>query len=393
MKQVCKYVLFFFFLLLVLQTQAQFNIDLKDTSLEVAMIKARARHKPVFLMCFASWCPHCAKMKKQVFTDSAVAAFYNGHFVCVAIDMEKGKGVDLHKFYGIKSYPTFIFLDSNSTVLYRTTGEFKPDEFVWEGMNALNPQRQINWLKKQFEGDVSNPEKCYDYLRTLRKAELDHTVMLQQYLATQSNQQLLSEVNWRILANGIHDISSPQFRFILDHQSDYARLASPQRVENKIVYTIKEVFEPLVDSNDLQQYAAMREKAAGIQYFKVDSLFFNYDIQLYEKNLNWPAYQATTLKGVFLYAWNNYAQLNKIAGNYLQQVSDTNALVHAIQWVQHSLALQEEYGTYILCAKLYKKINHKTSARQMAQKGKDMALKYGWDHADADRLLEELGKW
>jgi hypothetical protein len=170
----------------------------------------------------------------------------------------------------------------------------------------------------------------------------------------------------------------------------YAQLASPERVEKKIVFTVKEILAPLIDANDTINYFSKRQLALNIHHPAVDSLVFSYDLMVYEKNNNWDAYKKTTLQSVPQLAWNNYTLLNSIATNYLKKITDQPALKQAITWAQRSLLLHEEYGTYILCAGLFRKINNNASAAQMAQQGKDLALKYGWDHPEADQLLKEL---
>ena len=368
----------------------QQSIQFSETGKDAALEKSKTENKPVFFMCYASWCPHCNAMKKNVFTDPSVADYYNQHFICVAQDMEKGAGVELHERLQIESYPTFIFFDGNGTTLYRMTGEFKAADFIQEGMNALIHEKQLPYLKQQFENDVSNADHCFLYLRALKKGGLDCTSMVKAYFSTQSEKQLLSEMNWLIISNGITDINSREFQFVLSHQKEFAAITSPERVERKIVYLIKGLLEPLVVAKDTTNYLIKREPATAIHLYKVDSLLFNFDIRLYESTGNWDVYKKATLTSVELYAWNNYSQLNEIANVYLNHISDSFAITQAVKWTKRSLVLQEEYGTCILGAKLYQKINQMQEAIRMLKLGKDIAVKDGWDYAEGDQLLKEL---
>lgn len=381
-------------ILLVLATaqtvSAQQTLQLAETGLNAALAKSKLDHKPVFFMCYASWCPHCNAMRKNIFTDPSVADFYNQHFVCAAQDMEKGEGMELHERLKIESYPTFIFFDNDGNTLYRMTGEFKAPDFIQEGRNALQPEKQLPHLKQQFKNDVSNPDKCLQYLRALKKGGLDFSAMVKTYFATQSEQQLLTEMNWMIISNGITDINSREFQFVLSHQKEFASITSPERVERKIIYLIKQLLNPLVMSKDTTGYYIKREPAAAIHLFKVDSLLFTFDAMLYETTGNWNAYEKATLVSAETYSWNDFSQLNTLVGNYLKNVSDTIALAKAVKWAKRSLVLNDEYDTCILCAKLYQKLNDRQNAILMAQKGKNIALKYGWDYTQADKLLKEL---
>jgi hypothetical protein len=48
-----------------------------------------------FMFFYASWCPHCGVMKREVFTDATVVDFYSKNFVCMAVDVESEYGKEL----------------------------------------------------------------------------------------------------------------------------------------------------------------------------------------------------------------------------------------------------------------------------------------------------------
>jgi thioredoxin-related protein len=369
---------------------AQQNIQFIDGGLKKAIEQSKVVNKPVFFFCYASWCPHCKKMRENLFTDPSVADYLNQHFVCAQQDMEKGDGVEQHKTFDIKSYPTYIFIDSNGTVIYRLNGEFKSDDFLAEGRNALTPKLQLPYLAQKFEKDVSNPDNCLVYLRALKKGGMDYSEMVQKYFATQSDRQLLTEMNWLIIANGTTDVDSREFQYLLSHQKEFASIASRQRVERKIFYMVKEQLTPLVENNDTLQYFKKRSSASTIGLFDVDSLIFEYDITLYQVNADWNAYQKETLHSVEKYAVNNSSQLSDIANVYQKHISDTAALSIAVKWAEQSIALKENYDTFILCSKLYQKLRNNHKAILMAQSAKELAIKNGSDYSEADSLLNEL---
>src|SRR5271170_4928829 len=113
-------VIFSLFILLPAVSLAQSDsIRFQDVSLQEALKMAQAEKKPVFFMGYASWCEHCKHMKEKIFKDSAVADYFNKHFVCVKQDMEKGDGIKLHALFQVRLYPTYVFLDGDGTTLYQ----------------------------------------------------------------------------------------------------------------------------------------------------------------------------------------------------------------------------------------------------------------------------------
>lgn len=368
----------------------QSSISFSEGGLNTALEKAKTENKPLLLWSYTTWCPHCRIMKEAVFTNQRVADFFNKSFICVSQDMEKGEGVALNKELNIASFPTFIFYNPSGTIIYRVEGEFKPEAFIQEGKNSLIQKKQLPYLKLKYEEDFSNSSNCYDYLRALKKGGLDFSSVVKHYFATQSDRQLLSEINWKIISNGVSDINSREMEFVIDHQNEYKVIASPERVKRKLNYLVKELLNPLVESTDTLNYRLNRTLAARIHSFSSDSLIFTFDLRIWSLTKNWNAYFETCQQSTKKFAWNDQTQLNDIATTILNNIDDPKALLLAEVWAQRSLLIDEEYDTFLLCSRLYKKLNNTEEAIKMASKGKELSTKYGWEGIEAENLLKEL---
>ena len=380
----------FFLLILAPFTVAQTGINFSENGLKAALEQGKTENKPVMLWCYATWCPHCKAMRETVFPNAQVSDYFNKTFVCVAQDMEKGDGIELNKELKISAFPTFVFYNTNGEIVYRVEAELKKEAFIAEGKNALVPQKQLPYLKQQFEQNVSDSENCYSYIRTLKKAGMEVSTVANLYFATQTDKQLLSEINWRIFTNGISDMNSRVFQFVIGHQKEYTEIASPERLKRKLDYEVKALLNPLVETTDTFSYPEKRELAAQIHSYSTDSLIFNYDLKIWEFSHNWQRYSEVCLESADRFAWNNHSLLSEIAGNFLKHVDKSNALQQALRWANRSLSLNEEYDNYLLCAKLYKKLNDKPNALKMAEKAKNLASKFGWEGTEAINLLKEL---
>jgi len=378
-----RFIILFFGMYFGMHSMAQSVLSFSESGLKSAFVQAKQQNKPVMLWCYATWCPHCKYMKAEVFSNQSVADYFNKNFICTAQDMEKGEGIDLNKDIKISSFPTFIFYSPSGEMLYRVEGELKTATFIAEGKNALNPVKQFPFLKRQFEKDVSNSVNCYTYVRALRKAGMDVKTVVNQYFATQNDKQLLSEINWRIFTNGVSDFNSREFKFVIAHQKEYADIASPERVRAKLNFEVKSLLSLLVETTDTINYPVKRKLAAQIHSYSTDSLLFNYDLQFYESTRNWQKYCETCLQSVKNYCWNNHTQLFDIATNFLKNIPTPEYLVQAEQWAQRSLSLNEKYDSYMLCARILKKLNNQSDALKMAEKAKNMARKFGWEGTEA----------
>ena len=392
MKRIMRNFGWCFLLLFSTFTIAQTEVHFDESGYQSVLNRSKKEHKPIFYMVYATWCSHCNKMKKEVFKDSVVANFMNKNFVCAWQDFEKGEGEIFKNKYTIKSFPTFLFLDEKGTVIYHFNGEFKVTDFIAEAKNALIPEKQLPYLKKQFYDDSGNAAKCLTYLVALKKGSerADLNPHAQKYLATQSDSQLVSEMNWRIIANGVSDIQSKPFQYVLQHQKEFGTVASPVRVEKKIVNIVSELLKPYADGLDTINYYKNRPIAKTIQLQKTDSLIFTFDVQIAERTKNWSAYKKTTIESAEKYVWNDAKTLKEIAQNYLLYVADPSSLEYAFRWAKRAKELKESGDGYLLLAKLYQKTNDKGTATILANKAKNWSSAMGFSTKDADELLLQL---
>jgi thioredoxin 1 len=106
-----------------LRAQGQDGVHFFDGTLKEALAKAQAEKKLVFFDAYASWCGPCKEMALHVYTESAVAEYFNDKFVSIMVDMEKGEGPDLIKKYtSIDGYPSLLFMNNKGQVIKTLLG-------------------------------------------------------------------------------------------------------------------------------------------------------------------------------------------------------------------------------------------------------------------------------
>ncbi|MFC6095278.1 thioredoxin family protein [Flavobacterium qiangtangense] len=392
--QLIKTYFFLFTCIFILQnTSAQNSISFDESSFDKIILKAKKEKKPIFYMAYATWCPHCNKMKKEVLSDKNVIAFFNANFVNAQQDVDEADGKMVKEKLGVKSLPTFAFLDENGTVLYRLSGEYSAEQFLFEAKNALNPKLQLPYLEKQFNEDISNADKCLAYISTLRKGTDRKTLSVpaHKYLATQTEKQLASEKNWMIISNGVTDIQSKEFQYVLNHKKDFEAIVGEKRVTRKLANIVTESLKPLMESLDTTNYYKQRgiSKTVGIRV--TDSLIFNYDLTLTEASENWKNYSEFAGESVTKFAWENPSLLKEIAMNYEKNIADKSKLKEAITWMSRSLELNESYDGFILMSKLYGKTSDKNQAISYAKKARKLGDELGVNPEETNALYKQLG--
>lgn len=369
---------------------AQSDIDFKDISLQDAFVLSAKTNKPVMLMCHTEWCTHCNNMKQNILRDKTLTDYFNKNFICVSKDMEKGDGISIRNKYVVNSFPSFMFFDTKGTMLYRITGEFTAAAMIEEAKNAFIPAKQWPTLKKRCEANIQTADSCVEYVNVLRKSSVNCADIAHKYFTATKAENWLSEPGWRMAANCIWDVSDPIFAFIVAHQREYAALTSPQRVERKIYFTVKEFFDPVINGSDSIKFYSNHSFATGTGLHKVDSLLFIYEMQLKEQSKNWNQLFELFKLHVKAYTWKEASLLNRWALLCLQHSTDKAALLTAAEATMQAAKLTPETSRYLLAARLFQKAGEKNRALQQAQTARQYAIQHNQPGNEADAMIEVL---
>ena len=384
--------IYFYFLInfACIYSPAQSKIHFENISLDKAQMISTYQDKPIFLMGFASWCPHCKNMSENVFTDSLVADFYNENFICLKIDLESDSGIEVANKFDIESYPTFIFLDKNATVLYRISGEFTSEEFINEGKNAENESFQLPYLKQQFESSPRDYVTFINYALALQQGDLSVNSVANKYLSTKSNYELLSSASWKIISAFITDIHSNIFQFVIDHRMEYTAVVDSSEINYKIYKTVNDNIRPVVERNDTTTYYMLRNIAKTIHLRDVDSLIYNFDLNIYEISNSWESYKQTAVLWSEYFSWNSYNQLIHVSNQFLKHGNKSEDFEFGTKLCKRALDFYMDYRTELLHGLLLEKKGDRIGATAAALSAEKMAIDSERNYEEAEKLLWRL---
>lgn len=130
------------------------------------LAKAKAENKLVFVDFYTQWCGPCLNMAQTVFVLPEVGAFYNTNFVSAKIDTENGEGIELAKKYGVRSFPTYMFIDpATENAVHRSSSRQTEEQFIATGKAALIPTRRSFYLIEEYNKGNREPQLLMDYIR------------------------------------------------------------------------------------------------------------------------------------------------------------------------------------------------------------------------------------
>ena len=392
MKPHLKHLISLFFLLFTFTIYAQDSIRFDESGLEAVIQRAKTENKPVFYMVYANWCPHCKNIKATTLKDPEVIAFMNTNYVFAGLDFEKAGSESFKSKYNIKTFPTFLVLDTNGIELARFTGELKKDKFLAEVKIALNPKQQLPFLKAEYEKDKTNGINLMRYLVALKKGNdrKELNPIAHEYFEQLPDEKMVSEINWKIFTNGVSDISSREYLFVINNQQAFAAITSQKRVNDKFKNSVIELLKPIVKTSDTANYTKQRAIAKTIVAPVIDSLLFQYDLDHYETNKDWTQYTKVATENIKKYVWNSPKNIKEIVLNVMRNSTDAPILNQSLSWIKHSNELEESYDGILLEARVQRKLNNIPLAIVMTKKAKAFSTSMGWDGKEADKLLADL---
>lgn len=110
----------------VMQAQVKFEDKTTDALREMAI----KQQKLVFIDLYATWCPPCRMMERDVFSRKDVGDFMAKYFVAAKYDVDKTTGRELMRRYGEGSIPLYLVFDTQGELLGRILGGSKAETFM-----------------------------------------------------------------------------------------------------------------------------------------------------------------------------------------------------------------------------------------------------------------------
>lgn len=114
--------------------------ELKWTDMETAIKNAADQDKPVMVDVYTDWCGWCKKMDKEVFNNPDVSESLSKLFMLAKVNGEsrekitykdkKTDGVGIAQGFGIRGYPSLIFLDAKGDLLTLIPGYVDAEKFL-----------------------------------------------------------------------------------------------------------------------------------------------------------------------------------------------------------------------------------------------------------------------
>lgn len=367
------------------------GIKFEDSNFSTILTKAKKENKLIFIDAYASWCGPCKLMVKNVFPQKSVGDYYNSHFVNAKIDMEKGEGIELAKKYNVKAFPTYLFVDGNGEVVHRTLGYVEENDFIQFAKDAGDPNKRLIALKQKFENGEKDPEflKNLAGLTMYNDAEFAARV-LDRYF---SEKPEFDRDDVQMLLSATQSTESPLYKTFVAKKAEITKILPAERYEAfdkniKVNTAIRKAYN--ADTKKWNDNSFMAETQKFLTKDEAERILKRAKASRALKDKDIDTYEKTTIELYKDPSASSSEELNSIAWNFFENVTNKTSLAKAVTWAQESVKKNENYANTDTLANLYNKIGDKKNARLWAEKSIEFAKKSGEDYTDTEKLLNSL---
>lgn len=230
-----KKIILLLLLVFPLAVMSQTEIVFEKCSWAELKAKSKTAGKPIFVDCYTEWCGPCKMMANKVFKEAAVAEYFNANFVNYKLDMEKGEGPEINKLYNIRSFPTFLFLDHNGTILNVIVGGMSGTEFLAKTKEGFSERGFYKMQQRYNKGDRT-PEFMMEYIEVLDEARLktELITIVPECLAAVSKEKLREKKYWDLFFKYVKSVDDPIFLHIYNNRDEFRTLYGESDVNKKL---------------------------------------------------------------------------------------------------------------------------------------------------------------
>ena len=204
--------------------------------------KAKAENKLIFVDCYTDWCGPCKMLDANVFTQDAVADFFNENFVNSKFEMQKDEhGPILSDTYFVGAYPTMLFIDPvTEELVHRLTGAGTAEWLIQGGHDAMDSDNSFSAMEKRYNSGERGSEFVAKYLAALKSAYMreERARVAKEYLATFTLEQLATPEGFLTIRENESDPLSYAVRQVMENRQMFYDISDRETVDRFLEYTI-----------------------------------------------------------------------------------------------------------------------------------------------------------
>ncbi|MBK8953975.1 MAG: DUF255 domain-containing protein [Saprospiraceae bacterium] len=365
------------------------GIDFFHGTFKEALAKAEKEGKLVFMDAYTTWCGPCRRMSSNVFPDDAVGEFYNANFINLKVDMEKGEGPELSKKYGVRSYPTFLYLGSDGKVVHSDGGARPAEPFIELGRAALKKfDRSGDWAKL-YEAGNREPATVLAYIKSLNQVGKPSLRIANEYLSAQTD--LSKSENLEIILEATTEADSRIFDFLVQNKKAIVELKSLEIYESKIYQACKRTVRKALDYRNESLLEEAQEKMKNIPS-RYDEFKATTGLDYYGETGNVEKFNTAAKAYADKVAKKDPAKLKDLGQRCIKYFKDDkNTMSLAEKTAKQAYSLSKDQTYCIHYGRMLYHNGKKSDAISLVKKGVELAKSKNEPTQMLDYLLRDWG--
>lgn len=382
------------FLFITLIAFGQEAIEFQNLPFKDLIAKAKKENKILFIDAYTSWCGPCKMMEKNVFTKKSVGDYFNSSFINARFDMEKGEGREIAAKFGVRSYPTYLFLNGDGELVSQNFGYMEESLFLSMAQDVNSPNNKKGSLRERFAQGEKDPEFLINIMRLNSTTDFDFAKKAsERYFENKKQDEALSKDDIGFLLFFLKSTEDPNYKVFVARKADIIQYLPAETYKQfddqlKLAKIVEQSIDDKTKKINDDYFLKTAEPLVGKQeaLTKLNQTKLSY----YEQNANFPEYEKAALE----YYKNSDSfepnELLKAAWIFSEHIKTASSLKKAVEWAEKSVMRGEtSENTYIL-AKLYFLTGNNEMAKTYAEMSKKMAIQSGKDSALSEDLLNQI---
>lgn len=371
------------------------GISFEKKSFKETLAKAKQENKLVFIDAMASWCGPCKMMERNIFPVAKVGDFYNKNFLNLTLDMEKGEGREVAQRYGIRAYPTFLFLNGDGELVLQNSGYLQEADFLKIGEEAAAAKGSFAEMKKKFLAGDRSPEVLMGVARAFANSEFDLAKQAgTAYFAQKSSDGILTQDEANLLMFFVKNSTDEAYRNFQKFRPQVEKFYDPQMIAGfDRQLKVQDIWNAAQakDSKTVDEKMFL-EKAQPVMGEQEAKRFLALkNLSRFQEQQDWKNFENSALEA---YAGEVPDAAGKLAAAEIiaQHSSNPKALAAAALWTEQSLMNGENLSSTWLMARLYSKLGKKNEALMFAGSALQQAKKANQPVGEIETLINSLKK-
>jgi len=332
---------------------------------------AKQNDKLIFVDANTSWCGPCKRMAANVFTQEKVGDFFNGRFINMKIDMEKGD-VDFRAKYSVRAYPTLLFINGEGEIIKKKVGGQRADGLIKLGREALSLYENVDEMDELFAQGKNDATFLRKYVKALNNAGKPSAKAANQYLRAQKD--LTTKENLLFIYDAVNSADSRVFDLLIKHRAAIEELKSKKEVNKLIKSACNKTVETAIEFQDANLLAEAKSKMKANNPAEAKEFGYLADMKYYAATRDSEKYLKAAKKYAKKIVKKDASKQNKLAMDiYKAFPKDAKALDLATSLAKKSANTGGLWEYYFAYAQLLAEAKDYPKAIEVGEKAFEMA--------------------